>query len=96
MSTRKKAGHKAQHQKRVELEATTRSKFRLAIVLTSTGFALALTGLLLGRGATTGSTLFGARFFMLVVGLSLVLAGAVGLLAHVLIVGANKQVNKKP
>ncbi len=95
MSAKKKAGHKAQHKKRVEPEATTRGKLRLAIALVSIGIVLALTGLLLGRGAPSGSALFGTRFFMLVVGLSLVLAGAVGLLAHVLVVGANKHVNRK-
>jgi len=94
MSARKKAGHKAHHEKCVGLEATTRHKFRLAIALASTGIVLLLTGLLLGRGAPTGSSLFGARFFMLVVGLSLLLAGAVGLLAHLLVVGANKQANR--
>jgi hypothetical protein len=95
MSAKKKAGHKAQHKKRVEPEAKTRGKLRLAIALVAIGIVLVLTGLLLGRGASTGSALFGARFFMLVVGLSLVLAGGVGLLAHVLVVGANKQVNKQ-
>jgi hypothetical protein len=95
MSAKKEVGHKAHHEKRVELEATTRRKFRLAIALASTGIVLLLTGLLLGRGAPAGSSLFGARFFMLVFGLSLLLAGAVGLLAHLLVVGANKQVNRQ-
>ncbi len=95
MSAKKRTGHTAQHKKQVEPEAKTRGKLRLAIALVSIGIVLVLTGLLLGRGASTGSALFGTRFFMLVVGLSLVLAGAVGLLAHVLVVGANKQVNRK-
>ncbi|MBA4364699.1 MAG: hypothetical protein C0398_01665 [Coprothermobacter sp.] len=95
MSTKRKAGHKAPHEKRVELEATTRGKFRLAVALAVTGGVLLLTGLLLGRGAPNGSSLFAARFFMLVVGVSLLLAGAVGLIAHLLVVGANRQVNKR-
>ena len=95
MSTKKKTGYKAPHTKRVEPEATTRSKFHLAITLASIGSVLLLTGLLLGRGAPTGSSLFGARFFMLVIGLSLLLAGSIGLIAHLLVIGANKQVNKQ-
>ena len=95
MSTKRKVGHKAHHEKRVELEATTRSKFRLAVALAVTGGVLLLTGLLLGRGAPTGSSLYATRFLMLVVGVSLLLAGAIGLIAHVLVVGANKQVNKQ-
>jgi len=94
MSVRKQVGHKAHREKCVGLKATTRRKFRLAIALTSTGIVLLLTGLLLGRGAPTGRSLFRTRFFMLVVGLSLLLAGAVGLLAHPLVVGANKQANR--
>jgi predicted phage tail protein len=95
MSTKRKAGNKARHEKRVELEATTRGKFRLAVGLAVTGGVLLLTGLLLGRGAPSGSSLWAARFFMLVLGVSLLLAGAVGLIAHVLVLGANKQVNKR-
>jgi predicted phage tail protein len=95
MSTKRKAGHKAHHEKRVELEATTRGKFRLAVALAVTGGVLLLTGLLLGRGAPTGSSLFSARFFMLVLGVSLLLAGAVGLLVHLLVVSANRRVNRQ-
>jgi hypothetical protein len=32
---------------------------------------------------------------MLVLGVSLLLAGGIGLIAHVLVLGANKQVNKR-
>jgi predicted acyltransferase len=95
MSTKRKTGNKAHHEKRVEPEATTRRKFHLAVGLAGTGVVLLLTGLLLGRGAPTGSSLFAARFLMLVVGVSLLLAGAIGLITHVLVVGANKQVNKQ-
>lgn len=95
MSTKRKAGNKAHHEKRVELEATTRNKFRLAVALAAAGIVLLLTGLLLGRGAPTGSSLFAARFFMLVVGVSLLLAGAVGLLVHLLVVLANRHVNRE-
>ncbi|MCX6086881.1 MAG: hypothetical protein NTW63_03900 [Caldiserica bacterium] len=95
MSTKRKAGNKAHHEKRVELEATTRGKFRLAVALAVTGGVLLLTGLLLGRGAPTGSSLFSARFFMLVLGVSLLLAGAVGLLVHLLVISANRRVNRQ-
>jgi hypothetical protein len=95
MSTKRKAANKAHHEKRVELEATTRGKFRLAVALAVTGGVLLLTGLLLGRGAPTGSSLFSARFFMLVLGVSLLLAGAVGLLVHLLVISANRRVNRQ-
>jgi len=95
MSTKRKVRNKAYHEKRVEPEATTRGKFRLAVGLTLTGGILLLTGLLLGRGAPDGSSLFAVRFFMLVLGVSLLLAGIIGLIAHVLVLGANRQVNKR-
>ena len=95
MSTKRKAGNKAHHEKRVELAATTRGKFRLAVALAVTGGVLLLTGLLLGRGAPDGSSLFAARFFMLVLGVSLLLAGAVGLLVHLLVISANRRVNRQ-
>ncbi len=93
MSKSRKASKKA-HEKRVEPEAVTRNKLRLAIILTSIGIVLIITGLLLGRGIAAGTSMFSMRFFMLVVGASLLLAGIVGLLAHILVVGANRQVNK--
>lgn len=95
MSTKRKAGNKTHHEKHVEPEATTRGKFRLAVALAATGSVLLLTGLLLGRGAPSGSSLWATRFFMLVLGVSLLLAGGIGLIAHVLVLGANKQVNKQ-
>jgi predicted phage tail protein len=94
MSKKRKAPGKAVHAKRVEAEKITRNKLRFAIALTSLGTILLLTGLLLGRGLTAGTSMYSARLFMLVMGASLLLAGLVGLLAHVLVVAANKQVNK--
>jgi predicted phage tail protein len=94
MSKKRKAPSKAARIKRVEAEAITRRKLRLAIVLTSAGAVLLIVGLLLRRGSVEGNGMYSARLFMVVVGVSLLLAGIVGLLAHVLVVGANKQVNK--
>ena len=94
MSKSRKASKKAAREKRVEPEAVTRNKLRLAIILTSIGIVLIIAGLLLGRGIAAGTSMFSMRFFMLVVGASLLLAGIVGLLAHILVVGANRQVNK--
>lgn len=94
MGTRRKAPGKAVREKRVEAEKITRNKLHLAIGLTSLGTVLMVTGLLMGRGTVEGTAMYSARLFMLVIGVSLLLAGVVGLLAHVLVVGANKQVNK--
>lgn len=94
MSKKRKAPSKAARVKRVEAEAITRRKLRLAIVLTSAGVVLLFVGLLIGRGTVEGNGMYSARLFMMVIGVSLLLAGTVGLLAHVLVVGANKQVNK--
>ena len=94
MSSTKKSHNKASKKKLVEAERTTRNKLRLAIVLTSIGGLLLIVGLFLGRGSASGSALFNTRFFLLVLGVSLLLVGIVGLLAHVLVQGANKQVNR--
>jgi predicted phage tail protein len=94
MSTKRKKPGKAVRVKKVEAEKVTRNKLRLAIALTSVGAVLMLTGLLLRRGTVQGTSMYSARLLMLTIGVSLLLAGLVGLLAHVLVVGANKQVNK--
>lgn len=94
MSKKRKAPGKAAHAKKVEAETTTRNKLRLAIGLTSVGAVLLVVGLLLGRGTAQGASMYSVRLFLLVMGISLLLAGCVGLLAHILVVGANKQVNK--
>jgi len=94
MSKRRKAPTKVKRAKKVEAETITRGKLRLAIGLTSVGAVLLIVGLLIGRGTSMGDSMYSARLLMLVIGVSLLLAGIVGLLAHVLVVGANKQVNK--
>ncbi len=94
MSKKRKTPGKTAHIKKVESEKITRSKLRLAIGLTSAGVILIVAGLFTGRGTVEGNWMYSARLFMLVIGLSLLLAGSVGLLAHVLVIGANRQVNK--
>ncbi|MCE5193692.1 MAG: hypothetical protein ABFD13_02700 [Candidatus Cryosericum sp.] len=94
MSKKRKASGKAPRVKKVEAEKITRSKLRLAIGLTSAGVIFILAGLLIGRGTVEGNWMYSARLFMLVIGLSLLLAGGVGLLAHALVIGANRQIDK--
>lgn len=55
---------------------------RLPAVLATAGAALGLLGIFLGRGLEQGMGLIIARLFMLVLGLSVLIAGLVGLAAR--------------
>ncbi len=56
-------------------------KFRLAIAMAVSGSAMAVAGLVLGRGKDEGLALLELRMFLLVIGFMLAGAGIIGLAA---------------